>query len=76
MGNTRATDLLVLSPLVQPALTRHLPGVIPSCIRVIRPVELGAPHLNDVCEPLKEDQFDLLVQFCNPVFKVRIAFQV
>jgi len=50
--------------------------VVPSGIRVVTPVELGAPHLNDVREPLEKDQFDLLVQFCDPVLKVRVAFQV
>jgi hypothetical protein len=50
--------------------------VIPSGIRVVRPVELGAPHLDDLREPLKEDQLDFLVQFCNPVLEVRVTFQV
>ena len=50
--------------------------MIPSGIRVVHPVELCAPHLNDLCEPLKKDQFDPLVQFCNPVFKVGVTFQV
>jgi len=73
---TRITNLLVLNPLLQPPLTGHLPSVIPPGIRVVGPVELGAPHLNDVREPLKKDQLDLLVQFCDPVFKVRVTFQV
>ena len=72
----RTADLLVLSPLVRLALTRHLPSVIPSGVRVVRPVELRAPHLNDLSEPSKEDHFDPLVQFCNPVFEVGVAFQV
>ena len=73
---TGTTDLLVFGPLVQPTLARHLPSVVPSGVRVVRPVEFGAPHLNDLCEPLEKDEFDLLVQFCNPVFKVGVTFQV
>ena len=70
------TDLLVLSPLVRPTLAGHLPSVVPSGVRVVRPVEFGTPHLNDLCEPLEKDQLDLLVQFCNPVFEVGVTFQV
>ena len=61
MMNIRTTDLLVLSPLVQPTLAGHLPRVVPSGICVVRPVEFGAPYLYDLREPLEEDQFDLLV---------------
>ena len=50
--------------------------MVPSGIRVVRPVEFGAPHLNDLREPLEKDQFDLLVQFRNPVFKVGVTFQI
>ena len=45
-------------------------------IRIVRPVELGAPHLNDLREPLEQDQFNLFIQIRNPVFQVGIAFQV
>ena len=70
------TDLLILSLLVQPTLAGHLPSVVPSGVRVVCPVEFCAPHLNDLREPLEKDQFDPLVQFCNPVFKVGVTFQV
>ena len=72
----RTADLLVLSPLVRLALTGHLPSVIPSGVRVVRPVELCAPHLNYLGEPFKKDHLDPLVQFRNPVFEVGVAFQV
>ena len=74
--NMGTTDLLILGPLVQPTLTRHLPSVIPSGIRVVRSIELGTPYLNDVYEPLKKDLFDLFVQFRDPVFEIRITLQV
>lgn len=50
--------------------------MVPSGVRVVSPVEFGAPHLNDLGEPLEKDQFDPLVQFCNPVFKVGVTLQV
>lgn len=50
--------------------------MVSSGIRVVCPVEFGAPHLNNLRKPLEKDQLDLLVQFCNPVFKVGVTFQV
>lgn len=45
-------------------------------IPIIRPVKLGAPHLNDLREPLEKNHFDLLVQFRNPLLQVGVTFQV
>jgi hypothetical protein len=50
--------------------------VIPSSIRVVRPVKLGAPYQDDLREALKKDQFDLLIQFRNPVFEVGVTLQI
>ena len=71
-----ATYLLVLSPLIGPTFTGHLACVIPPSIRIVHPIKLGAPYLNNLCEPLEKNQLDLLVQFRDPVFKVGVTLQV
>ena len=47
--------------------------MISSDIRVVRPVELGAPYLNDLHEPLEKYLFDPLVQFRDPLLKIGVT---
>ena len=69
-------NLLIFSPLVGPTLTGQLSRVIPPSIRIVCPVKLGAPHLNDLREPLEKHQLDLPIQFRDPVFQVGVTLQV
>ena len=72
------TDLLFFGSFVASSLIREVPNrwQIPSRIVVIGSIKLGAPYLDDLGQPLKEDSFDALVEFCYPIIQVRIAFQV
>lgn len=74
--NTKRANLLILGPLVRPSLARRFPSVIASGIRVIHPVKLGAPYLNDLHEPPEKYLFDPLVQFRDPLIKIGVTLQV
>ena len=74
--NTKPTNLLILGPLVCPTLAGRFPNVITSVIRVIRPVELGAPYLNDLHEPIEKYLFNPLVQFRDPLIEIGVTLQV
>lgn len=72
-GRQRA-HLLVMALI--PSLLRDESGSISSRVTIVRSVKLLTPEMDDVRKPLKKDAFDLLVQLCNPLVEVRVAFQV
>lgn len=43
---------------------------------ILRLLEFRTPYVDDVGQPLKEDALNTLVEVCNPVLEVSVAFQV
>ena len=70
------TYLLFLEPSPISPLVRNIPQGRQGALRVVLPVELGAPYLNDLREPLQEDAFYPLVELSDPMLEVGVAFQV
>ena len=70
------TYLLFLEPSPISPLVRDVPQGRQGALRVVLPVELGAPYLNDLREPLQEDAFYPLVELGDPVLEVCVALEV
>ncbi len=72
--NIKPTHLVILRPLV-PSFAVDGHRFSPT-ITVIRSLELLTPVVNDSSYPLEENVLYPLIQLCDPVVQVRVAFQV
>ena len=74
----RQPYLLFFGTLVPSTLVGDVPErwKLPSAVRVLQTVELGAEHLNSLGQSLEEDPFYPLIQFGDPLFEVGITLQV
>ena len=75
-GEMSLPHLLFLKPSTVSPLVRDVPQGWQSTLRIILPIEFGAPHLDDLREPLQEDAFYPLVELGNPVLEVCVALEV